>query len=1612
MATANETLRYFFNESKNRILVSSSKAGANNSLSIMNAELTSSHLTFFDSDLVSKLTTVGTSMTYTVQNGTADTTVIPIEPDQELWVYKGYSPGTGDGNYYRYNPYLHRPYKAYIVTTTGSGVPTSPWLQEGNDMGYFANGLPGQSILNGYGEKTLAAVGNFGQPFGGTTYITTQSVSMSFEVFRGGTEGGSSLNLNQTKNGRNIHPFILTQYPTISPNLNTPIYGSAFSLYKEQFPGGAVYTRSFNKQNSYTFDPATSVGNPGTTEIKFNNATIASSTTASIGNLGLNSFTLLGLSASLSAGKSGSIDFVITGSTGNNTVTLKNIAHLEYKAGQNFWEMHYDNVTSTAQPPFSPGESLLIFQSGSVLIETLLQGQTNTQNTVANSYSGITLNNGVYSVSSSLFQAGTNNAHASGSSQFGLYADYDTYVRYNTTNFTGNTQNPVRVNFTASDGSSRFFDLQTNQVAGYRALAGSVSFPAPGTGSQSDFSHVVANPSVPGVSVIDSFSTRWENVYISYSSSLSSSLDGIYTFNQPPQNDVQVTASALLNAWTGEAVVGANYGGFGYGGGNYGKQGTTPGTTWQTASILIFTGSNLFPSEPPKITDTPYTTSMFRSATIHTTPLSVTMSFLIPSQSISLKDCLSMALKVESGSANSASVENSLVVSDYSLKFFTPTQSEEGDGRVPTFIDNAFSGSSGFSNAPDCQPLLNNINADRTNPQIQEVDYNTSAYNPSNWQAILSGSAQQSTIPESYYTLARQINPRYDGSRSQAESINSVVGLQGGFGVTPVIDYETAYFAYCNQIYDLYPVLNNKTLFNVKYLINDSGDAKQPQLSPYTAFDVEGSWDEGGIGRVGLGTVSGSTQFNALNNFQTINKVTAEPTPVLYSQTSAGTFSTVLPLQGNPDEVSNFNAEFLNYNSNVIGANFNSTYNNSKYISTSLTDELTLPVSASLWNVTTASRFGLSGSNGVVYANPNIFLTSSTSVTNNNYGSFGLPGDVFFPRDAFNNSVNTEPFSPSNKAVTGTNNNLSSVYKYKMTVQIPSSVPVRFRYDEGGWNDSSDYTNEGSNNSSRQIIGDIKIYMQYNYGTAGNWSTVPIEPLAAPSITYYWTGGQQRTYDLENMVGASRCRFVPSGNGGYFQLDIHEKFMTQVVRNSGLEPHDAIYATYNFSFQNTDDHIIKATRRYRWFSQRTYKQEPVDADRNYWNPTATAQVFGQMPIVPPVKGPFINAALVSDQSSGTQQDNAVNAPFWYFSQSNNIGPETYNFTNSIVPTNPGFGNILVNSANPTTVTSICLSTSSYYDVNLSQDFSAADSLGSNVITITKGSDKGTFMKYNVTNWTPGGTGNQFYTLTTTFLETSSNFPAGSSWTESFSGTGSVLNSASVFFQTGAAFPNDVSNTLLLSSSNANTAYANGYYQSYLPYTASLNPVFPGGMEPADADFPQNNIEWEVFPGDELRFENLESKVYTVQRVIPPSENVDAATQIGQLKLEFTQNIPPGLNMDFFLLRRYRYSPNSIIIDKQFPYGGLPIVKEFVPSTNSTTNTFGTSSGTPVSPGVNAYSQSLQTSTQSGSIVEIYAPLTIAANTPSGFLFPEFPTADIELDPDVILTDLRDKKLIE
>jgi hypothetical protein len=46
------------------------------------------------------------------------------------------------------------------------------------------------------------------------------------------------------------------------------------------------------------------------------------------------------------------------------------------------------------------------------------------------------------------------------------------------------------------------------------------------------------------------------------------------------------------------------------------------------------------------------------------------------------------------------------------------------------------------------------------------------------------------------------------------------------------------------------------------------------------------------------------------------------------------------------------------------------------------------------------------------------------------------------------------------------------------------------------------------------------------------------------------------------------------------------------------------------------------------------------------------------------------------------------------------------------------------------------------------------------------------------------------------------------------------------------------------------------------------------------------------------------------------------------------------------------------------------------------------------------------------MVTVYSPLLKKNNTPSGFLFPSFPTPEIELTPDKVMSKLRDNKLID
>jgi hypothetical protein len=160
--------------------------------------------------------------------------------------------------------------------------------------------------------------------------------------------------------------------------------------------------------------------------------------------------------------------------------------------------------------------------------------------------------------------------------------------------------------------------------------------------------------------------------------------------------------------------------------------------------------------------------------------------------------------------------------------------------------------------------------------------------------------------------------------------------------------------------------------------------------------------------------------------------------------------------------------------------------------------------------------------------------------------------------------------------------------------------------------------------------------------------------------------------------------------------------------------------------------------------------------------------------------------------------------------------------------------------------------------------------------------------------------------------------------------------------------------IVLNSTSGNVFYNQDFVQVQLPYSASINSHFKGGKEPLDTQFPNVNDQWKVEIGDEIRFENNEEKSYKVLSV-----NIIN----NKLTLTLDRSIDPSTNLDFFLIRRYKESADTIIIDKTFPY----------------TN-----------------------------------PLPSASLAPSttGFIFPKYPIDSIATGSDKIIRDLIDKKIIE
>ena len=153
--------------------------------------------------------------------------------------------------------------------------------------------------------------------------------------------------------------------------------------------------------------------------------------------------------------------------------------------------------------------------------------------------------------------------------------------------------------------------------------------------------------------------------------------------------------------------------------------------------------------------------------------------------------------------------------------------------------------------------------------------------------------------------------------------------------------------------------------------------------------------------------------------FQTIHRVAKEPVAVLWSQTGATTFAisgsedypdttSSIPLAGNPDRVSSYDAPFCNYGLVAQGNVFNAANNNDKLITLpNLLGGITSSIAVNTTDVDYPGDYGLSGSGANVYVSSSLI---TQSVSEPQY--VGNAGEYYFTPDPFATNTSITSLNP------------------------------------------------------------------------------------------------------------------------------------------------------------------------------------------------------------------------------------------------------------------------------------------------------------------------------------------------------------------------------------------------------------------------------------------------------------------------------------------------------------------------------------------------------------------------------------------------------------------------
>jgi hypothetical protein len=789
---------------------------------------------------------------------------------------------------------------------------------------------------------------------------------------------------------------------------------------------------------------------------------------------------------------------------------------------------------------------------------------------------------------------------------------------------------------------------------------------------------------------------------------------------------------------------------------------------------------------------------------------------------------------------NSSSPETSIAISA------STTSVETGF----TYVDQQFSINS------DCDPLLNNATEPRTNEWLQDVDYSVNAITPINFNQLINFTATKAAVPQSNYTQLGFVHSRYVGSSTTRDNINEYnplspidsqnnlvysdeappffknKGKGAPLGKIPNVELNNAYIAYFNKIIDPYPTLNNKVAYYIKYLIDESGNILDPNISDINfsiskdTFQLRDYDNKPTRVNTAISSIEeGKELANLTIGLNPVYKVGVYPSPILYTQTSSIGHATSISLSGSKFySLVGFGEDFTDF-----GANIFATQSQFPIANTAIGNAV-LPLNNLIYN-----------DPDIKFTNPHpeewVYTTSSIS-----------NAPILFPNDPEGTPENTPDGTLSDEYI------LNGTFKF-----TTSTIPARFSGNGLDEYRDRDVYYGGVDKAANPIFVKLIPFQKppaSNDDNINNYilNTTNFE-ITSVKLTITTRPGESSEFSYKTL---NLSRTPGNGYGDQWVLD----------KTSGLrfEPHSLyIEELILKSFYNTTatDRVARNTARALigggWFYDTvssTVKGIDGISVKYDWEIEFKQSGFKQgSGFYLKTEGGF-NIPQSTGRHGGLSGNRLADDVFiWY-----NAGGESGN------------------------------------DIQWRRTFSPNYNTkpGVNINTLPS-------IKYSITS--------------------------------RFSANSSITNQAQFPFWRRLSGSID---ELYMSSSVLNQTYSSSFIQAKLPYNGAVSTDFPLTVEPGFIEFDPVSDVWSLEEGDEIRFENDETFVYTISSVDGRkaiTEPADVNSELPEDKLRVVIKPPfeytdsegniitrQPSNFDFFVVRRYKENRNFVILDQQMPYG--------------------------------------------------------------------------------------------